>query len=273
MMNLGNFQALTASRPSEFGYWLTDGISEILLPNKEVPSELSVGDSVDAFIYRDSEDRLTATLRRPSVTLGGCARLFVADVSSVGSWLDWGLDKHLLLPASEQPLPFRVGDSVVIKLLLDHKSDRLYASAKFSSWLSRDLRSFKIGQEVELLVWKPHPRGWVVIVENNWLGMVFLADAPGLSPGKLVQGFILNLREDGKIDLSLTPPGFEAGNALAKKRILEALVDGHLELHDNSSPEEIRSVLGISKKAFKKACGTLLKEKVIQFKENGIILR
>ena len=105
--------------------------------------------------------------------------------------------------------------------------------------------------------------------------MVFLADAQGLSQGKLLQGFILNLREDGKIDLSLTPPGFEAGNAWAKNKILEALnkADGHLGLHDNSSPEEIRSVLGISKKAFKKACGTLLKANVIQFQENGIVLR
>ncbi|NNM53164.1 MAG: GntR family transcriptional regulator [Spirochaetales bacterium] len=273
-MELGQYQTLTFLRRSTHGAWLGDSDSEVLLPTKEVRPEYTDGQTISAFIYRDSEDRLTATVQAPFVTLQHCAWLKVVDVSSAGVWLDWGLDKHLLLPRKEQGTILKKDDFVMIMLLLDDQTDRLYATARLGRHLF-PAPALANGTKVEVLVWKAHERGWTVIVNHSWQGMLFFPQSQDLKPGMKVEAFVTSRREDGRLDLSRTPQGFEDRNAYAVEKLLTALKNagGHLPLTDQSTPESVENALGLSKRAFKQACGTLFREKVIRLEPDGIYLR
>ncbi len=273
-MELGQYQNLTFLRRSLHGAWLGDSDSEVLLPAKEVRPEHTDGQTLKAFIYRDSEDRLTATLKRPLVTLGHYAWLKAVDVSSAGAWLDWGLDKHLLLPRKEQGTTLKAGDQVMVMLLLDEQTDRLYATARLGRHLY-PAPALKQGTKVEVLVWKAHERGWTVIVNHRWQGMLFFPQSRDLRPGMNVEAFVTQCREDGRLDLSRTPQGFDERNPFAVEKLLTALkkAGGFLPLTDQSTPEAVENTLGLSKRAFKQACGTLFREKTIRIEPDGLYLR
>jgi predicted RNA-binding protein (virulence factor B family) len=263
-MQMGTTQRLTASRDTANGLYFTDGESEILLPRSEVPMGWVPGIETELFLYRDSEDRPTATRRRPAAQLGQAAIMDVADVSAAGAFLKWGLLKDLLVPRSEQAVPLTKGQSVLALVLLDEATDRLYGTTKLAAHLSRDTAGLTEGQEVSCLVWKLHDLGWTVLVEQRWQGLIYRGEARALRPGETLRGWISQIRE-GKLDIRLRPQGFRDANPDAEQRILAGLekANGRLALNDKSSPEEIFAVLGLSKKAFKAACGTLYKKGLI----------
>lgn len=249
-----------------------DGEALVLLPRREVPDDLAVGDSVEVFIYTDSEDRLTATLKTPLVRLGEFACLEVVEVTRHGAFLDWGLEKDLFLPYSEMFEPVHEGDRVVVTV--DHGArGRVVAHARLARYLSDDLHNLRVGQEVSALVFGFNEHGALVVIDEEWQGMIHDSELHRrVRVGDRLVGYIKELRRDRKVEVSLMRPGAVARIDDATSRVLEALRadGGRLMLHDKSPPEAIGRRLGISKKAFKKAVGGLLKEGRIRFVEGGI---
>jgi predicted RNA-binding protein (virulence factor B family) len=274
-MNTGQTTLLKAARQTDNGWYLTDGNSEVLLPRSEAPNDWKVGTEARVFLYRDSEDRPTATLRRPFLEVGEVGWLEVSDVNSVGGFVDFGLRKHLLVPHSQQNVVLVKGQKTLVRLLLDDETDRLFGTTLVATHLMTDLSGFRLGQEIFCRVWRIHDKGWTVLVNHLWQGLVYKNEAVRtLMPGEAFTGYVYALREDGKIDVRMRPQGFQAANPDARERILTALAEagGSLTLSDNSTPQEIQNVLGLSKKAFKVACGTLWKEKLIDRDQDKIRL-
>jgi hypothetical protein len=274
-MNTGQTTLLKAARQTDNGWYLTDGNSEVLLPRSEAPNDWKVGTEARVFLYRDSEDRPTATLRRPFLEVGEVGWLEVSDVNSVGAFVDFGLRKHLLVPHSQQNVVLVKGQKTLVRLLLDDETDRLFGTTLVATHLMTDLSGFRLGQEIFCRVWRLHDKGWTVLVNHLWQGLVYKNEAlRSLMPGEAFTGYVYALREDGKIDVRMRPQGFQAANPDARERILAALAEagGSLTLSDNSTPQEIQNVLGLSKKAFKVACGTLWKEKLIDRDQDKIRL-
>jgi hypothetical protein len=272
-MNMGTTQRLKAARETDNGFYFTDGETEILLPRSEIPQDWKPGIEADLFLYRDSEDRPTATRRRPAAEVGQAALLEVVDVSPIGAFARWGLLKDLLIPKGEQAVPLTVGQTVLVLVLLDETTDRLFGTTKITGYLAKDLSAFRLGQEVSCQVWKLHDQGWTVLVEHRWQGLVYRNESPRpLKPGEVLTGWVYQLRDDGKIDVRLRPQGFTAANPDAEQKILAALAKagGKLALTDKSDPAEIQALLGLSKKAFKTACGTLFKKGLVVLGETAI---
>ncbi|MFZ4776380.1 MAG: S1 RNA-binding domain-containing protein [Terrimicrobiaceae bacterium] len=276
MAILGKRNLLTIIREGPPGYFLDDGEGgEILLPGRYIPVGSAPGETVDVFIYRDSEDRLIATTESPLAMVGEFACMKIVDiVPSMGAFLDWGLQKDLLLPRREQG-PFRnVGEKIVVHVFVDEASDRIVASARLHRWLSKTPPAYEKDQAVKLLVSDITPLGYLAIVDNAHRGLLYRSEMSGpLEIGDQIDGFVKTVRPDGKLDLALDRSGFARIGPITDQ-ILEALKNsgGHLPYDDNSPPEAIRTAFGISKKAFKQALGTLYRQRLIQLGEGGISL-
>jgi uncharacterized protein len=276
MAMIGKRNSLSMVRDAPPGVYLDGGtLGEILLPGRYVPAGLKPNDKIDVFVYRDSEDRLVATTETPLAMVGEFAYLKVLTVNrSIGTFLDWGLSKDLLLPFREQESPLRAGDSVVVYVCLDEKSDRILATMRLNRHLSRDTPSYTIGQPVNVIITGRTPLGYNTIIENAHRGLLYHDNigAP-LMVGQKVKGFIRTVRPDGKIDLRLDASGYKRVAALTDQ-IMEALEKngGCLMFDDDSSPESIRQKFGVSKKSFKQALGKLYKNRQIQFINPGIEL-
>lgn len=275
MINVGQFNKLMVIKEVPFGVYL-DGKErgEILLPNKYVPKGTVISDMLDVFVYFDSEDIIIATTARPRATLGRCAYLKVVDVNRVGAFLDWGLDKDLLVPHPEQQRPMEQDKSYLVYVKLDNKG-RLIASSKLDYFLDKTPASFKAGDEVNLLIAESTTLGNKVIINDSHWGLIHATDIfQMLSYGKRVKGYIKTVREDGKIDVVLRKAGQENIGDLAQTILAELQKkDGFLPLHDKSSPLEIKRAFGESKKSFKNAIGALYKRGEINIEPNGIRLR
>jgi predicted RNA-binding protein (virulence factor B family) len=276
MALIGKRSTLSVVRASAPGLYLDGGeLGEILLPGRYIPADLKPKDKLDVFVYRDSEDRLVATTETPLATVGEFAYLKVVSVNrNIGTFLDWGLAKDLLLPFREQESPVRVGDSVIVHIGLDEKTDRIVASTRLNRHLSRETPAYRNGQAVNLLITGRTPLGYNAIVENAHRGLLYHDNlAAPLFPGQKVKGFVRAVRTNGKIDLSLDASGYKRVAPL-RDQIVQALKNGggHLAFDDDSSPEEIRQKFGVSKKAFKQALGKLYKERRIRFNNPGIEL-
>ncbi len=269
---LGRIQNLVALRESDHGLYL-DG--DILLPTREVPAGTEPGDEVRVFISRDSEDRLVATTRLPLCQAGDYAGLKVVEVNPrLGAFLDWGLVKDLLLPFAEQSKPVRVGETVVVRVLIDPKSDRLIATTKLGRYLDKTAPRYQPGQPVSLRILERTPLGWSAIVEGSHRGLLHANEVHRpLQPGEEIGGFVREVKEDYKIDLSLEPVGFGRVTSLSD-RILEALRNGggRIELGDGSTPEAIREAFGASKKAFKAAIGSLYRRRLVEPGPHSLVL-
>lgn len=274
MIELGKTNKLKAVRTSDHGMYLGtfDDPRTILLPNKYVPENLSVDDEIEVFVYKDSEDLWIATTLEPLIKLHEFACLEVIDVNKFGVFLDWGLVKDLMVPFSEQKKKMRKGEFHLVFLYLDEESERLVASCKVEHFLERDELTVEVGQEVELLIGDTSEIGVNVIINNLHKGLLFHNEIfKEVKPGDRVKGYIKNIREDDKIDVSLQKQGY--GNIdPSAKQILEALDkhEGFLPLNDKSHPDDIADRLGMSKKTFKKAIGTLYKQRKIMITEEGI---
>ncbi|NCT56490.1 MAG: GntR family transcriptional regulator [Legionella sp.] len=274
MLQIGQFNSLRLVKEVPFGMYL-DGYDwgEILLPRKVVPKDVKMGDRVDVFIYFDSEDKIIATTKQPRITLGHCAFLKVIDVNRVGAFLDWGLDKDLLVPKAEQRRPMQQDKSYLVCLKQDDQH-RLVASSKLDYFLDKTPVCVKIGDEVDLLVAETTELGTKVIVNHTHWGLIYTSDVfQALQYGQRTRGYIKAVRGDGKLDVVLRKLGHNNIPGLAQ-RILDALkqADGFLTVHDKSSPEEIKHLFNESKKNFKHAIGTLYKQGLIRIEPHGIRL-
>jgi len=274
-MKPGVFNLLSAKRRTLNGYYLIDEENvEVLLPNKYVPTGMKPGDEISVFIFKDSEDRLTATTIEPYILLNEFAVLEVVDVNPVGAFLDWGLEKDLLVPYSEQTSKMIVGKSYPVYLYLDEKTQRLVATAKTNRILESDEILVKEGEEVELLICNSTDIGINVIVNNLYKGLLYDNELfQAVTPGDKIPGYIKHIRPDNKIDVSLQKQGYVNVEPNAQK-ILQKLKDndGFLNLTDKSDPVMILAKLEMSKKVFKKAIGSLYKQKLIRIADDGIYL-
>lgn len=274
-MQLGKINRLIVKKSVEFGVYLDSDAGEILLPKKYVPDGASVGEPVDVFIYKDSEDRIIATTLVPRATVGEFAYLRVADVAKFGAFLEWGLEKDLLVPSSEQAKKMETGKSYVVRIFVDEKTGRITGSTKINRFLEYDEIPLAEGDTVDLMVYQFTDLGINVIVNSRYSGMLYRNEVfQQLNVGDRLKGFVKRIREDKKIDVKLAKGGYSDVED-AKKTLLKKLKDskGVLPLGDNSPPELIRDTLQMSKKTFKKAVGGLYRDGVIELKENGIRLK
>lgn len=275
MAELGKFNTLSITKEVPFGVYLDAGtLGEVLLPAREVPPSSKIGDSLDVFIYTDSEDRPIATVKRPRAQRDQCVSLQVAQVNHSGAFLDWGLPKDLLVPFSEQRVPMREGLSYVVYVFLDKPSGRLAASSRLDAFLSEDGTGFEPMEPVKLLICGRTDMGYKAVVNQTHIGLIFKTEVINpLRIGQRVEGFIRRIREDGRIDLCLQLQGQAVRDDLSVK-ILEHLHDndGASSLCDKSTPEEIYATYKVSKGNYKKAIGKLLKEGKILVEHDGIAL-
>lgn len=274
MAELGRYNQLQVLYSTPHGIYLDGGDhGEILLPTRYIPSGTQLDQMLEVFVYRDSEDRVIATTEKPLAQAGEFAALEVVGVHrQVGAFLNWGLPKDLLLPFREQVDQVRVGQKVVVFVMLDERSDRIIATTRLNRHLSRQPVVYKPGQEVSLLITNRTPLGYNALVEKKHIGLLHESRAgTGLQPGQEVRGYIAATHPGGKIDLSLDASGYQRVAPLTE-RILEVLKanGGRLDFDDDSSPDQIRATFDTSKAAFKQALGALFRQRKIRFTRPGI---
>lgn len=276
MLELGKRQRLQVQRIKEFGVYLGEDLREdqsVLLPKKQVPEGTAVGTELDVFLYKDSDDRLIATTAVPYVEVGGVAALKVKEVTKIGAFLDMGLEKDLLLPYKEQAGKVKEGDTCLVALYVD-KSKRLAATMKVYSYLDNSSPYEKDSKVTGTVYEISDELGAFVAVDNRYYGLIPRQELYGsLHIGEQVEARVLKVREDGKLDLSAREKAYVQMDADASF-LLEQLnaAGGNLPFHDKSDPELIKQKLHMSKNAFKRAAGRLLKEGKIQITEQGIEL-
>ena len=272
MIKIGQHNTLKVIKKVPFGIYLDGGKwGEILLPSKVVPKNIDINDRLEVFIYFDSEDKIIATTLQPFAKVGSCALLKVIDVNQVGAFLDWGLDKDLLVPKSEQYRPMEKDKFYIVYVKQDNE-ERIIASSKLDYYLDKSPVSFKQGDEVNLLIAETTNLGTKVIINDTHWGLIYSGDIfQTLSYGKMTKGYIKTIRDDGKIDVVLRKVGQDNIRELAA-RILTELhkKGGSLPLHDKSPSADIYHAFGESKKSFKNAIGYLYKRKEITIEANGI---
>jgi predicted RNA-binding protein (virulence factor B family) len=276
MANIGERATLTVLREQPFGLFLDAGdeLGEVLLPRREMPVNWRIGGEVDVFLYHDSEDRPVATMKRPKAMPGEFAYLEVLSINAVGAFLDWGLPKDLLLPFREQKERLEVGKSYVVHVHVDEASGRIVATRRLNKYLNKTPANYKEGQEVGLMLYGKTELGYKAIIEGQHGGVLFGNEVfRRLRAGEKTKGYVVQVRPDGKVDLSLYPPGRTKINDL-EGRIEEELKKrgGFWALNDSSPAEEIHQALGVSKKAFKQATGALFKKRKITIGDEGIRL-
>lgn len=268
---LGKRRMLTVVKKVDFGVYLGTSEERVLLPKKEVPQGIEPGDPVEVFLYKDSDDRLIATTAVPKITLGTSAVLTVKDTGRIGAFLDWGLPKDLLLPFKEQTMKVKKGDNILVALYVD-KSERLCATMKMYHRLRTD-SPYKKDDKVEGIIYEKSDNfGVFVAVDNQYSALIPKREAYGsLKVGDIVHARVLNVKEDGKLDLSVREKAFiqiDADVQIILDRMEE--YGGKLPFTDKADPELIKNEFGFSKNAFKRAVGRLLKEKKIQISEEAI---
>lgn len=275
MIKLGQYNRLTAVRSTRHGMYLADEEGrEVLLPRKYVPKDFTEEQSLEVFVFNDSEDRPTATTLAPKILLHQVAFLQVKQVNKFGAFLDWGLEKDLLVPFREQRSEMQKGKSYLVYLYEDEESQRLVATNKWYKFINNEELTVEQDQEVELVVANSTDLGINVIINHKHVGLIYKNELfRSLRPGDQVKGYIKLIRPDNKIDVRLQREGYAHVEPNADKilQILQAN-DGFLGLHDGSSPDDIRAQLEMSKKTFKKAIGALYKKKLIEIKSKGIYL-
>jgi len=275
MIKIGQTYTLDVVKFLDFGAFLdAEDLGEVLLPRRYVPDYLSEGDSIEVFIYLDSEDRPVATTQKPRARVGEFAYLNVVDTNYVGAFLDWGLDKDLLVPFAEQHVPMKKGHSYLVYLYLDRADGRIVASSKIDKFIDEDkAHDFKPQQAVNLIIANSTELGYKAIINHSYWGILYKDEVfQRLSFGQYKKGFIKCIRDDGKIDLSLQG-GQETRDQYADI-ILSYLKNknGFAPVHDKSKPELISQLFGMSKGAFKKAVGSLYRQRIITIEKDGIHL-
>jgi predicted RNA-binding protein (virulence factor B family) len=275
MAEIGRINKLTIKRKLDYGALLDGGeAGDILLPKKYVPENCQPGDEVEVFVYADREEHLRATIKKPYATVGQFAKLRVLANSSSGAYLDWGLQKDLLVPKREQNARMEEGKSYVVFVFLNKKTGRITASSKLDRFLGLQSPKYEVGEEVDLFICEKTDLGYKVVVNNSHWGMVYKNEVfQKLHVGQQLKGYIKLIREDLKIDISLQQPGYQGVDNIARN-ILKTIKEqgGSIAVTDKNPPEDIYALLGISKKSFKKAIGALYKKRLITIGASGIRL-
>lgn len=269
---LGKKRTLMVVKKVDFGVYLGTNEERVLLPIKQVPKDIEIGDPIEVFLYKDSSDRLIATTNTPKITLDELAVLEVADTAKIGAFLNWGLEKDLLLPFKEQTSKVKKGDKVLVALYID-KSGRLCATMKVYPKLRTD-HSYQKDDQVQGIIYdKSDNFGMFVAVDNCYSALIPKREAFGdLKVGDVVEARVAKVREDGKIDLSVRKKAFmqmDDDATIILRRMEE--YGGKLPFTDKADPEIIDKEFGMSKNAFKRAVGRLLKEKKIKITEKNIV--
>jgi len=272
MLEIGHIHTLLIEEINDSGALLRFDNELVLLPQREVKAAMHVGQELNVFVYRGRQDRLVGTLKPPIAQVGEFALMRVSQANKYGAFLDWGLDKELLVPFADQPERMQVDRHYLVRVCIDN-SGRLIASARIERYLETQ-HNLQVGQEVDLLLWKFTDLGAKVIINNRYGGLLYRDELPkGIARGDKLRGYIKRTREDFLIDVTLSKVG-KAGREDARQTLLQALQrEKVLPLHDKSTPAEIEATLGMSKKAFKRAVGILYKEGLIDMEENGIRLK
>ena len=275
MLKLGNWNELPIIRFTDHGAYLDDGdAGELLMPKAYVLPEMRPGDVVRVFVYLDQDERPVGTTETPLARVGDFAYLRVAWVNEFGAFLDWGLMKDLFVPFREQKMRMDQDHSYIVHVHIDEESHRIVGSAKIERWLEPATAEYYRGREVELLIQQKTPLGFKVIVDNAHPGLIYdnqIYEVP--RTGDCLKGSVVSLRPDGKLDIALGRLGKSRFRDFAEVLIEELeLADGELPFSDNSDPEEISKRFGVSKKTFKRALGTLYREKKIKLFDGKICL-
>ncbi|MFD2518491.1 CvfB family protein [Salinimicrobium flavum] len=276
MLTIGEYHVLKIDRDTEPGLFLKDDEgNEVLLPNKYKPTSFEIGDEIEVFVYLDHEERPVATTLKPFIKLDEFGYLKCVEVSDIGAFLDWGLEKHLFVPFKEQVTKMRKGDKYLVFCYLDELTGRLVASSKTNAFLDNSQLTVEPFEEVNLIVSNPTELGWNVIINEIHQGLLYKDDVfQKLHTGDKLTGFIKKTRPDGKIDVTLQRPGYRSIEPNAQEILTHLeLKGGYIGLTDKSSPDEIQNQLQMSKKSFKRAIGNLYKQRMVDIKDDGIYLR
>lgn len=274
-MQIGRYDKLKVNRIVDFGVYLADESgNEVLLPARYLEAVPQIGEEMDVFIYTDSEDRPVATLEHPFAQVGEVAFLQVVEVNKVGAFLDWGLMKDLLVPYREQKYTMKQGGVYPVYVFLDNASGRVTASAKLEKYLGNKFPDYRRGDRVKALVLQHTEPGYKVVVDNAHFGMIYHNELfREVVIGEEVEAFVKQVRDDGKIDLTLSDKAAERVGDLSET--ICRYIAGHggrITITDSSSPEEIKQAFSCSKRDFKKAVGALYKARRIDITPEGIIL-
>ena len=273
MAKIGERANLKVLREKPFGLYLDGGdLGEVLLPHREVPPDNVIGGNLDVFIYTDSEDRPVATMHTPKAMPGTFARLKCVAVTGVGAFLDWGLPKELLVPFREQTARMEVGKTYLVHVHVDEVSGRIVASARLNRHLDLTPHSHQPGDAVDLIISGKTDLGYKAIINQSHSGLLFSEGVfQPLQPGEQARGYILAVRPDGKIDLTLHAPGRARVDSLEDRILAELKARGGFwALGDHSTAAEIHEELGVSKRTFKQSIGALLRKRLITIEDRGI---
>ena len=275
MLKIGQFQELEILRETDPGLYLGNSEGdEVLLPHKYKPEQYEIGNNISVFVYLDSQERPVATTLEPHVKLNEFGYLRCSQVNKVGAFMDWGLEKQLFVPYKEQARPMKEGSWYVVRLYLDNLTGRLVGSSKTRRFLQNDELTVNKYDEVDVLITHINEQGAHVIVNGQHRGLIYIEDIfEDLHSGDRFKAYIKKIRPDKKLDVVLQSPGYRSIEPNAQY-ILEELqaAGGFLPLHDKSEPQEIKDTLGLSKKSFKKAIGSLYKDKKVKITDQGIEL-
>ena len=274
-IKLGDYNRLTIVKEVDFGIYLDGGDEgEILLPKRYVPENCKSGDELEVFLYLDQDERLIATTQHPLAKVGEFACLEVAWVNQYGAFLNWGLMKDLFCPFHEQKQRMEIGNRYVVAVFIDEESYRIAASAKVEHFFATDFPPYQHGEKVDLLVWQTTDLGFKVIIDHAYPGLVYRSQVfKSIRIGDCLQGYIMGVRPDGKIDVSLQPHGRQQTTDFAET-LLQYLKDhdGFCELGDKSDAQDIKHRFEVSKKVYKKAIGDLYRRRLITLEDAGIRL-
>ncbi|MCJ8350501.1 S1-like domain-containing RNA-binding protein [Moritella sp.] len=272
MVELGKLNTLEIIKETGSGFYLDGGVlGEILLPFTNSPLDIDIGDELEVFIYLDSEDRIIATTQKVLGAVGEFVMLKVKQVNNVGAFLDWGLDKDLLVPYSEQRTPLQVGREYLVAIYLDRIHGRITATTKLDRHVDNTPARYKIHEQVEITPVDPTDLGYKVIVNNSHWGVVYKNEMfKKLNRGEKQKAYIQKVREDGKIDILLNEPGH--GKVSDFSQVLLSELNKHggfMPVTDKTDPETIARLFGVSKKTFKSAVGQLFKKGIIDIVKTG----
>jgi hypothetical protein len=275
MIRLGEYNTLEILRETDPGLYLGDTQENVvLLPHRYKPDNFNIGDMLEVFVYLDYEERPVATTLTPHVLLNDFGYLHCSDVNEFGAFMDWGVQKQLFVPFKEQARPMKVGNWYIVYLSMDEQTSRLVGSSKTNKYLNNDSVTLEKFDEIDIMVTHITDLGANVIVNGTHKGLIFINDIfEDIRTGDTMKAYVKSVREDNKIDVVLQSPGYRSIEPNANF-ILDELkaAGGFMPLHDKSDPQDIKNELGMSKKSFKKAIGTLYKDKQIVIKPDGIEL-
>ncbi|ELU9052196.1 TPA: S1 RNA-binding domain-containing protein [Vibrio parahaemolyticus] len=276
MIKIGQINSLEVIKKADFGVFLDgDDYGSVLLPNKHVPEGTELGDHIEVFLYFDSESQLAATIDKPIAQVGEWGLMKIEGINQTGAFVNWGIkEKDLLIPFSEQRARFTAGQNILVYVYTDKASGRIVGTTKFNKWLDKTPANYEVNEEVDLIIAERSQLGYKAIVNGKHWGMIFPSDVFGkLFIGKKMKGYIKQVREDGKIDLSLQKVGVAKMDDLSSKIIdLLEKKGGFLPLNDKSSPEAIFDAFRTSKGTYKKTIGGLYKQGKIVIEKDGIRL-